>query len=335
MKKKWGYLGCSLALLLLITGVLLGCGGHSTPTQFLAVTDSPSRVLIYSAPFSTNQAAGVVLGQPNFTTIASGSPLTQAGIAFPSAVAADASGNLFVADIGLCRVSQFKPPFSNGMNATLVLGQPDFTTPPVCNASGTSVGAPSAVKVDGRGNVWVSDIANSRIVQFNPPLSNGMAASLVIGQPNLTSSGCNQGGTPTASTLCVGLPSGLAFDSAGNLWVADTINNRVLQFRSPFSNGMAATVVLGQPNFTSMIPSMPPNAASMLLPARLAFDSAGYLWVADMQNNRVLQFRPPFSNGMSAAQVLGQADFAHNLPLQGGTSPTASTLVTPMGITTF
>ena len=203
---------------------------------------------------------------------------------------------------------QFKPPFTNGMNASVVIGAPNFTTTS-CTPGANTLANVVWVAIDGNGDLWVSD-NSSRIVEFVPPFSNGMAASVVIGQASLSSSaGCNQSGSPTASTLCD--PWGMAFDSSGNLWVSDLWNNRVLEFKPPFSNGMAASLELGQPSgataFTSNAANNPSlSATSLYNPVQTAFDGDGNLWVSDGDNNRVLEFVPPFSNGMAASLELGQ-----------------------------
>jgi sugar lactone lactonase YvrE len=273
-----------------------------------AVTDYDNyRVLIYGTPFSTNQGASVVLGQTDFTHNA---PLsTSSSSVDPYAIAVDSSSNLYVSDANTCRVLLFKPPFTNNMAASVVIGEPDFITNS-CGISASRLDGIEAIAIDGDGDLWVSD-SSSRIMEFVPPFSNGMAASLVIGQVSLsTSSGCNQGlGAPSASTLCFAY--GLTFDSSGNLWVSDSGNARVLEFKPPFSNGMAASLELGQPAGATAFTSSTPNnggvsASSIDFPYQPAFDGEGNLWVPDINNNRVLEYTPPFSNGMAATLELGQ-----------------------------
>src|SRR5438552_1279354 len=79
--------------------------------------------------------------------------------------------------------------------------------------------------------------------------SGDAIADRVLGQPDFTSHLLNRGGVATAATLAD--PSGLALDGVGNLYVADFGNSRVLMYTPPFSIGIAATRVFGQPNFTS------------------------------------------------------------------------------------
>ena len=280
-------------------------------TMNYAVADyANNRVLIYDIPFSTDESARVVLGQADFTSNAY--PAIAANTFYdPYSVAVDSSSNLYVADTWNCRVLQFKPPFTNGMNASVVIGEPDFMTRN-CATDANSLANVTWIAIDGDGDLWVSDgVANSRIVEFVPPFSNGMAASLVIGQANLTSTAsCNQGlAAPTASTICGSW--GIVFDSSSNMWVSDLYNNRVLEFKPPFSNGMAASLELGQPSGATAFTSSTPNngglsATSLYYPTQPAIDGDGNLWVSDSSNSRVLEYAPPFSNGMAATLELGQ-----------------------------
>jgi len=278
------------------------------------------RVLIYDTAFSTDESASVVLGQADFVSNSS-LPISAKSVE-PQAIAVDSYSNLYVSDYKTCRVLLFKPPFTNNMAASVVIGEPDFTTNG-CGISASTLDGVEAMAIDGDGDLWVSD-TSSRIVEFVPPFSNGMAASLVIGQTSLTSVlGCNQGGAPTASKLCD--PRGLNFDSSGNLWVADYSNSRVLEFKPPFTTGMAASLEMGQPSGATAFTSDTSNngglsASSLSYPRQPAFDGDGNLWVADLNNNRVLKYVPPFSNGMAATLELGQPSgtaFTLNTPTSG------------------
>jgi hypothetical protein len=275
-----------------------------------AVADyANNRVLIYNTPFSTDESASVVLGQANFTSNAISSP--SISNMTPVAITADSSSNLYVADDNTCRILQFKPPFTNDMDASVVIGEPNFTTSG-CGTTASTFAQVYAIAIDGDGDLWVADGGSSRVMEFVPPFSNGMSATLVIGQSSLTSTaGCNQGtpAAPTASTICD--TQGITFDASGNLWVSDSENSRVLEFKPPFSNNMAASLELGQPAgaaaFTSGGGNNPNlSATSLNYPLQPAFDLGGNLWVTDSSNNRVLEFKPPFSNGMSATVELGQ-----------------------------
>lgn len=106
-----------------------------------------------------------------------------------------------------------------------------------------------------------------------------------------------------------------AVDSAGNLFVADTENDRVLVFNNPLVNqNFAATRVLGQgaggTDFSAIAcdngGSAPtPSATGMCLPIGLALDTLNNLYVADSSNSRVLVFLSPLNNSV-ANLVIGQ-----------------------------
>ena len=229
--------------------------------------------------FVNNQESNLVLGQNDLTSSAPEAPPT--GLTAPSAVAFDSSGNLWVADWGNSRVLEFKAPFTTGEAASLVIGQTDFAS---SGSAITSTGLfyPSGLAFDSSGNLWVVDSDDCRVLEFTAPFTIGEAASLVIGQTDFTSSGCE--------TTSTGLryPSGLAFDPSGNLWVVDSGNNRILEFTAPFTTGKAASLVIGQTDFTSG--GWATTSTGLTGPIGLAFDS-GNLWVADSSNNRVLEYQ--------------------------------------------
>ena len=319
----------SAAALALIAGCssgdfsnIIGGGGASRPA--VVVDYGNNRVIFYQKPFSNGMAATTVLGQPDFTSSASGgdaSTLNQ-----PNGVSADQPGNLWVADLGNNRVVRYNTPFSNGMAASMVLGQPDLTTvsaPGGFAATATNLDAPADVVVDGAGNVWVSDWEHNRVVKYPAPISNGMAATAALGQPDLVSSGCNT----TQTGLCE--PTGITLDAAGNVWVSDSNNNRVLRFPAGSASGASADLVLGEPDFVSSGGGA--TASLMNEPNTVIVDNDGNVWVADAGNNRVLQFRPPLSSGMAASVALGQPDLTSNASNQGG-SASAATLSFPSGL---
>ena len=249
--------------------------------------------------FQSGQAASLVIGQSSFTTGTLAT--TQDGMSFLGAVAFDSNGNLWVCDSFNNRVLEFSPPFTIGMSASLVIGQSSFTTS-TSATSQTGLYDPAGMAFDPTGNLWVSDVQNNRVLEYIPPFSNGMPASLVVGQPDFT--------TSTFTTTQSGLdgPLELAFDSHGDLWVADASNSRVLEYVPPFATGMSASLVIGQSSFTTQL-RLPPSQTGLNQATGIAFDSGGNLWVADKENNRTLEYIPPFSNGMPANLVIGQSSF--------------------------
>jgi DNA-binding beta-propeller fold protein YncE len=198
---------------------------------------------------------------------------------------------------------------SNGQAATLVLGQPNFTSSTAhLTQSGMHFAQSAGVAVDPTTHkVFVSDSQNNRILRFASvyALANGAAAEAVLGQPNFTSSTSNL----TQNGMI--FPIGVFVDAGGRLWVADYVNDRVLRFdhASTIASGANANGVLGQPNFTSNAIYI--TQSGMNYPVGVFVDAGGRLWVGDSYNNRVLRFDNAASkaNGANADGVLGQPNF--------------------------
>ncbi len=274
-----------------------------------------NRVLEYTVPFSTHEAASLVLGQPDFVSnIANNGGISATSLSSPFALAFDSSGNLWVADSGNARTLKFTAPFSTHEAASLVLGQPDFVSNIANNGgiSATSLYDPLGMAFDISGNLWVADQTNNRILEYIAPFSTHEAASLVLGQSSFTA---NVSPLPPTSQS-IRLPHAIVFDQSGNLW-ASSGSARVLEYTTPFSTHEAASLVLGQPDFVTFTKPNPPTAQSLSNPVGISFDSSGNLWVSDADNNRVLQYRSPFTTQESASVVIGQPDLVSNTQNNG------------------
>jgi uncharacterized protein (TIGR03437 family) len=292
-----------------------------------------------AADFTNGQAARLVIGQETFTSEDPNSSDTVVGGMSGLAYAAD---TLFVADsnqIGAApsnnRVLLFgnlssqlpsptaqlpynrKCPVCLGQ-ATVVLGQPDFTTTTE-NLTPTQNGLrqPTAVASDGV-HLVVADTGNNRVLIWNRiPTMNDQPADVVVGEPDFVSAGLPPNNTPTAKSMRG--PQGVWIQN-GKLYVADTQNNRVLIYNQiPTTNGVAADVVLGEPNFTT---ATQPNlaaqttsatASNLLNPVAVSSDGT-HLFVTDLGYNRVLVWNSiPTSNGAAADVEIGQPDMVSSV----------------------
>jgi sugar lactone lactonase YvrE len=292
-------------------------------TQALFVADSDNnRLLIWpNAQFFRNgEAALVVIGKPDFTIDQTCEVTSASSLCDVNSVLVDRRHNIWVADTDGNRILRFSPPFHNGMKANLVIGQPDFTTAE-CAGGQRGLCAPRDLQMDQYGNLLVVDSDNNRVLGFKAPLRSGMAASLVIGQPNFDDTGCNRGlDAPTAQTLCG--PKGLARDREGNLYVGEDDNNRVLAFADPLDGkprDFTAFAVFGQPDFSSAECNVGPTGACS--PEGVTIGPSGQLIMSDKDNNRILIFDHPLRSRV-ADDVIGQPDFTSNAP---GTSRTTLT----------
>jgi hypothetical protein len=292
--------------------------------KLYAVDSDNDRVLGFKTFPKTNGAsAKFVLGQSNFTSNGGGTSSKLFG--FPVGAATDGK-RLVIADFDNSRVLIWnKLPTKTDTPASVVVGQPNFTSSsPATTQSGMD--RPEVGVALANGKLFVSDRNNNRILIWNKiPTSSGANADVVVGQSNFTSS--------ISATSQTGLsePEGLWTDGT-RLVVADFFNSRVLIWNSiPTTNGAAADVVVGQPDFMSFDNPAPPTAQSLNEPGAVTSDGTR-LFVADSRNNRVLVYNTfPTSNQPTADIVLGQADFTHSGDNAGGAT-SAQSLSFPDGL---
>jgi len=306
--KKWG--GVTLGI---VTSLLLVTGIVSAATAWV-----------------NGQAADLVLGQSTFTTNATGTGLNQMN---PFGVTIDpATHKVFVPDSNNCRVLRFASAatLANGAAAEFQFG----TTGNCITTSNATFKNPVGLFVDSGGRLWVADYIAHRVLRFdNAATTASSTASGVLGQADYVSGTANRGGAVAANTM--NNPSAVWGDSSGRLWVADTNNHRVLRFDNPVPASTAlggnADGVLGQTDFISN--GFATTQAGLFFPIGLVGDGAGNLYVAELDNHRVLRFNNAAlkANGDPADGVLGQIDFISGSANAGGTTSAAG-LNEPVGV---
>ncbi len=259
---------------------------------YIADTNN-SRVLHFPAGSTKadrvyGQAGDFSLGLENEGGISADSLRLPQGVAY---FAGDGSApeGLFVADTQNNRVLFFD---GASTTATRVIGQSDFVSVSPAVAA-DRLNQPTGLAVSPSGELFVADRGNHRVLRF--PWGND-TADKVWGQPNFTSNTANVGGV-AANTL--NGPADVALDGSA-LFVADTINRRVLRF--PVEGTTFANAVWGQANFNSNSSGVSANRFSY---PQAVLSLPGDLLVSDSQNHRVLRF-PKATSGASASQAFGQ-----------------------------
>lgn len=221
---------------------------------------------ITSAGVVTTLAGSGVAGFNNATG-------TAAQFDQPNGVAVDGAGNVYVADAGNHRIRKIT---SVGVVTTLSgSGMGGFND----GASGavSQFNFPYSVALDGAGNVYVADFLNHRIRVVDPVSG---AASTLAG------SGTAGFMDATGAAAQFNFPTGVALDGAGNVYVADQLNNRIRRITSAgVVTTLAGSGTAGFANGTGI-------SAQFSNPAGVALDGAGNVYVADQGNNRIRSITP-------------------------------------------
>jgi sugar lactone lactonase YvrE len=328
------------------TTTINGCGmsrpwamAYDSTNSRLFVSDPDNhRVLVWnlSGTITTGMIAFRVLGQTGFTTrttnaanptacpgSVNGTP-SACSMAFPTGLEYHAATNrLFVSDSGNSRVLVFdmSAGITNGMAASRVLGQPNFTSGNAYTASAACVGSvngtPSACSMSEpdhlvydstNGRLFAADASARRVLVFSVSTLantvNGEAAINVLGQPNFTTvtenTACGGGSSGTVNGCGLGSWGlGLAYDTVDSrLFVSDSMNHRVLVWNAAsLTNGSTANFVLGKTNLTSGYNASDAEfggditRAALVAPMGIFYDAVGdRLWVADSGNHRIEEF---------------------------------------------
>ncbi|MGH8318317.1 MAG: hypothetical protein ACREUL_10105 [Steroidobacteraceae bacterium] len=191
---------------------------------------------------------------------------TSASFYGTAGVAMDSSGHIYVADTNNNEIREISPA---GVVTTLAgsttAGHADGT------GSAASFDAPTSVAVDSAGNVYVADSFNNEIRKIAP-------GGIVTTFAGSTNPGAADG---TGSAASFRNPEGVAVDSSGNLYVADSLNNEIRMITpAALVTTFAGSVTAGSANGSS-------TSASFNGPTGVAVDSSGNLYVADHNNNEI------------------------------------------------
>ena len=238
------------------------------------------------------------------TTLGDNGPAVAAQLNEPYGVALDSAGNLYIADTNNNRIRKV----ASAIITTIAGGGTSLG--PGGPATAAQLSDPYGAAVGSSGSVFIADNTNNRVLV----VMNG-AVALVAGNGTPGFSGDNG---PAAGAQ-LNNPTGVAVDSAGNLYIADYNNSRVRKV----ANGVITTVAgNGTPGFSG--DGGPAANAQLRFPAAVALDSAGNLYIADLGNSRVRKV----SNG-AITTVAGNGTFGFS----GDNGPaTAAQLSSPAGV---
>ncbi len=210
-----------------------------------------------------------------------GGAATSAQLNSPTAVAIDSAKNVYIADTGNDTIRLVAP----SGNISTIIGTGNLTKP-------------TALAVDASGVLYLTDPGNNRVLKFT-----GGRFSVVAGA---SSPGFSNDGGPAISAQ-LNNPKGVAVDSAGNLYIADTNNCRIRKITPDGTiNTIAGSGTIG---YTG--DSGPATAAALAFPYGLAVDAGGNVYFTDSNNHALRQLQPTLpvisQNGVgNAASGLSQ-----------------------------
>lgn len=291
--------------------LLLADDGHIMASQSLSGVGTGSLSVMASGEINTLAGDGCLSDGACLT--AGSTPATRTALNLPMGEAIDGAGNLYISDTGNNRIRKV----DHLGNITTVAGSSEIAG--FAGNGGAAaiaqISAPSAIVVDGAGNIFFADTGNNAIREINITTGNISTIAGTLG----TAGYSGDGGTATAALLSA--PQGIAFDASDNLYIADTSNSRI---RKVDSSGNIATIAgNGIAGFSGDGGAALSGALNQPWGIAAAID--GSLYIADFGNNRIRKVDATTGNfstvaGTGTASYTGDGGSALNATLNNPAS---------------
>ncbi len=200
-------------------------------------------------------------------------------------------------------------------------------------ATNAELNVPRSVAVDSAGNIYIADTRNNRIRKVTA--STGIISTVAGDGPEYPAT-CGyggDGGLATSAGLCV--PDGVAVDSAGNVYIGDTGNNRIRVVNTGRAQITIATIVIPAGDIATVAgdgtggyngDGMAAISAELWGPECVAVDSAGNIYIADQENVRIRKVTAPTGD---ISTVAGNGTTGYN---GDGMAATGAELAAPVGV---
>lgn len=257
-------------------------GMASDPSGNVYVADWNGLVQKVSPGGSITTLAGGAVASGGL--VGDGGSATSANLSFPSGVAVDSAGSVYIADTGNNRIRKVS---TSGAIATVAgPGSTNGTLGDGGPATSATLSHPASIALDPSGNLYIADTGHNRIRK----VSLDGTITTVAGN-GLASSALGDGGPATSAALS--LPVGIAVDAQGNLFIADSGHARIRLVASGTistvaGNGTSAYAGDGGVATLTAIGGNPQGiSGGIYFPEGLALDASGEIYIADKANGRI------------------------------------------------
>lgn len=301
---------------------------HFTPAALAglalcAAIFHPAPCLAQSTSFTISTICGSTAATPGYS--GDGVAAKEAELNEPIGLAFDSQGNLYIADSANERIREIYSPVTSGKITTVAGDGSQLWVGDDLKATGVSLNSPYGVRIDSAGNVYISDTADDEVRLVT--VSNGIIndfAGLVTNYGYCSNATCSENGIP-ATQAYVDNPVGLAIDKAGNVYIADSGNDRI---RVVNPSGMISTFAGNNQynNPPGKVPwssyggdGGPATEATLYNPSGISLDGAGNLYIADRDDNCI---RKVDTSGIITT-VAGQCAVAGAFSGDGGPATSA------------
>jgi sugar lactone lactonase YvrE len=304
--------------------ITTGAGAESSSVENLARSAFLSAILglLFAAP-SFLQAQGILTVTPGRTVAtvagtgavgytATGGAASAASLANPRAVAYDGSGDKFIADAQNHVIREITPA---GVITTIAGTGIEGYGGDNGAATAALLDTPTGVAIDSLGDIYIADSHNHRIRKVS-----GGTITTVAGNGTPGFSGDN--GTATAAQLW--LPTAVAVDPRGDLYIADTNNQRIREIQ-----GGTITTIAGDGEELFAGDDGPATLAALDTPTGVAVDALGNIYVADRHNQRVRKIG--VDGTITTLAGSGAASFAGGYSGDGAAA-TSAAMAKPSGV---
>ena len=219
-------------------------------------------------------------------------PATEAKLNWPTGVAVDDSGNVYIADRNNERVRRVD---ADGIITTFAgTGEWGYDSDEDGGpATEALLNWPADVALDANGNIYIADEYNNRIRKVDSEgiittVAGMKRPTLEVGEEEEEEADENVGDHGPATSALLNRPTGVALDKEGNLYIADRNNHRV---RKVNAEGIITTIAgMADEGFSG--DEGPATSAQLDSPSGVAVDEGGYIFIADTGNNRIRQIDP-------------------------------------------